>query len=185
MYLFVGSKCLRVIAMATLLVTCAFAQTQDGAATVKDFQERVSKYVALKNEQNLPKTRTNSPDKLVQQKQQATEKIQSARPAAQQGDIFTPEVAKYFKKQIESTLRGTDGQKVRSSLRHAEPLPNVHLEANGKYPKNLPLQSTPPTLLMNLPPLPKELQYRVVGSSLVLYDEASNLVVDFIPNAIE
>jgi hypothetical protein len=81
-------------------------------------------------------------------------------------------------------MQGLDGKNIKASLRHAEPLPNVHLEVNGKYPNNLPLQSTPPTLLMNLPYLPKELQYRVVGSALVLYDEASNLIVDFIPNAI-
>jgi hypothetical protein len=63
-------------------------------------------------------------------------------------------------------------------------LPNVQLKVNAKYPKNLPLQSTPPTLLMNLPPLPKGLQYRIVGSTLVLYDVSSGLVADFIPNAV-
>ena len=55
---------------------------------------------------------------------------------------------------------------------------------NKKYPKNLPLQSTPPTLLLNLPLLPKELQYRIVGSTLFLYDEPSDLVVDLIPDAM-
>ena len=81
-------------------------------------------------------------------------------------------------------MRGPNGDKVRASLRHAEPLPNVQLQVNAKYPSNLPLQSTPPTLLMNLPPLPKELQYRIVGSALVLYDMSSGLVVDFIPGAV-
>jgi hypothetical protein len=93
-------------------------------------------------------------------------------------------VTAYFKKQIESTLHGPDGDKVRASLRHAEPLPNVRLQVNARYPRNLPLQSTPPTLLMNLPTLPKELQYRIVGSTLVLYDMSSGLIVDFIPGAV-
>jgi hypothetical protein len=127
---------------------------------------------------------TGSPGKLAQEKQQTAEKTQGARPEAQRGDIFTPVVAAYFKQQIESTLRGPDGDKIRASLRHAEPLPNVQLQVNAKYPMNLPLQSTPPTLLMNLPPLPKELQYRIVGSTLVLYDMSSGLVVDFIRNAM-
>jgi hypothetical protein len=62
--------------------------------------------------------------------------------------------------------------------------PSSSCAANAKYPRNLPLQSTPPTLLMSLPPLPKELQYRIVGSTLVLYDMSSGLIVDFIPNAV-
>lgn len=44
--------------------------------------------------------------------------------------------------------------------------------------------ATPPTLLMHLPLLPKELQYRIVGSTLVLYDMSSDLIVDFMPNAV-
>jgi hypothetical protein len=62
--------------------------------------------------------------------------------------------------------------------------PSSSCAANAKYPRNLPLQSTPPTLLMNLPQLPKELQYRIVGSTLMLYDMSSGLIVDFIPNAV-
>jgi hypothetical protein len=37
---------------------------------------------------------------------------------------------------------------------------------------------------MNLPHLPGKLQYRIVGSTLVLYDVASGLVVDFLPHAL-
>src|SRR5512140_2681052 len=143
-----------------LLATGLLAQTSDEAAIVKDFQQRVNDYVSVKNKQGLPTRQTNAPDKLAEQKQQAVEKIQAARPAAHQGDIFTPAIAAYFKKQIAVTMRGAEGKKIRTSLRHAEPLPNVHLEANTKYPKNLPLQSTPPTLLRNLPTLPQGMQYR-------------------------
>jgi hypothetical protein len=166
-----------------LLVPHAIAQKRD-ASTVKEFQGRIDNYLSAKKKQDIAKKPTDSPDKLAQEKQQTAEKTKEARPEAQQGDIFTPVVTVYFKQQIESTLRGPDGDKVRASLRHAEPLPNVQLKVNSKYPRNLPLQSTPPTLLMNLPPLPKELQYRIVGSALVLYDMSSGLIVDFIPNAV-
>jgi hypothetical protein len=166
-----------------LLVPCAIAQKGDAVA-VKEFQDRIDNYLSAKKKQDIAKKPTDSPGKLAQEKQQTTEKTKAARPEAQQGDIFTPPVATYFKKQIEGTLRGPSGNKVRASLRHAEPLPNVQLQVNAKYPRNLPLQSTPPTLLKNLPPLPKELQYRIVGATLVLYDVASGLVVDFIPGAV-
>jgi hypothetical protein len=166
-----------------LLVPYAIAQKGDDVA-VKEFQGRIDNYLAAKKKQDIAKKPTDSPGKLAEEKQQTVEKTQAARPEAQQGDIFTPAVAAYFKKQIENTLQGPEGGKVRASLRHAEPLPNVQLQVNAKYPRNLPLQSTPPTLLKNLPPLPKELQYRIVGTTLVLYDMASGLVVDFIPGAV-
>jgi hypothetical protein len=170
--------------MIVFFFVAASAQTRDDAAVVKDFQERVSKYMGLRKKQKLQNKQTNSPVQIEQQKQNAVEKMEEARPAAHQGDIFTAAVAAYFKRQIEATMRGTDGGKIRASLRHAEPLPTVDLEVNAKYPKNLPLQSTPPTLLQDLPRLPKDLQYRIVGSTLLLYDVPSDLVVDLIPDAI-
>jgi hypothetical protein len=56
------------------------------------------------------------------------------------------------------------------------------LEVNQPYPDGLPLQSMPPSVLMNLPKLPPELEYRAVGRELVLRDIAANLVVDIIPD---
>lgn len=178
--------CRTLLALSLLsffLFVCAIAQKAD-SSEVKEFQGRIDSYLSAKKKQDIAKKPTDSPGKLAQEKQQTTEKTQQARPEAQRGDIFTPTVTAYFKQQIESTLRGPEGGKVRASLRHAEPLPNVQLRVNAKYPRNLPLQSTPPTLLKNLPPLPKELQYRIVGSTLVLYDMSSGLVVDFIPGAV-
>jgi hypothetical protein len=174
---------LSVSLLSALLFPCAIAQKSDEGA-VKEFQNRIDNYLAAKKKKDIAKKPTDSPSKLAQQKQQTAEKTKEARPEAQRGDIFTHPVAAYFKQQIETTLHGPEGSRVRASLRHAEPLPDVHLQVNAKYPKNLPLQSTPPTLLKNLPPLPKELQYRIVGSALVLYDMSSGLVVDFIPGAV-
>jgi hypothetical protein len=173
---------LAILLFLTLASMAAFAQ--DDGTVVKDFEQRVGNYAALKSKQGLPQKSTSSANKLAEQKEQAVEKIREVSPVAHQGDIFTPQIATYFKKQIQATLHGPGGKQVQASLRHAEPLPDVRLEVNAKYPENLPLQSTPPTLLQKLPQLPKGLQYRVVGSALILYDEASNLIVDFIPDAI-
>src|SRR5215813_2280502 len=168
-YVFVG-------ALALLVAGHAAAQAADDA-TVKDFQGRIAKYLEVHKATGIANKPSNSPNKLADQKQQAEQKIRESRPAAKQGDIFTPPIGAYFKKQIADTLQGPEGAKVRASLRRAEPLPNLRLQVNQKYPQNLPLQSTPPTLLLNLPRLPGELQYRIVGSTLVLYDMASNLIV--------
>jgi len=37
---------------------------------------------------------------------------------------------------------------------------------------------------LNLPRLPRELQYRIVGRALLLYDTQADLIVDFIPDAV-
>ena len=56
------------------------------------------------------------------------------------------------------------------------------LQVNANYPDGLPLQSMPPSLLLNLPRLPKELEYRFVGRELILRDTQANLIVDVIPD---
>jgi hypothetical protein len=178
--------CNRWLSLGLLSVVLApgLSAQKGDESEVKAFQDRVNRYLSARKNQDIKNKPTDSPEKLAQQKQQTREKAQAARGGGQRGDIFTPAITAYFKKQIESTLRGPDGEKVRASLRHAEPLPTVHLEVNAKYPRNLPLQSTPPTLLMHLPQLPQDLQYRIVGSTLVLYDMSSDLIVDFMPNAV-
>jgi hypothetical protein len=60
----------------------------------------------------------------------------------------------------------------------------LRLRVNARYPKELPLQSTPPSILLNLPKLPPELEYRIVGHDLVLLDVKAGLIVDYLPRAI-
>ena len=157
----------------------------DDAQIVEDFEARVSSYVEVHKQQAGTGKPTDSPAKLAEQKDQKVEKMRAARPAAKQGDIFAPEIAGYFRRQIAATLAGPDGEKIRATLRHAEPLPNLHLEVNARYPQSVPLQSTPPTLLLNLPRLPDKLQYRIVGRALLLYDMGTDLIVDYIENAVQ
>lgn len=159
--------------------------SQDHAQTVNDFEARVAKYLDLrKKEAGSAPRPTNSSEKLAETQQDSAAKVKAVRRDAKQGDIFTPEIAAYFRRQISATLAGRDGRKIRASLRHAEPVPALALQVNQVYPQGIPLQSTPPTLLLNLPTLPKELEYRIVGRNLVLHDIVPNLIVDFVSEAI-
>jgi len=152
---------------------------------IKDFQDLVKKYLDFrKNEVGSSPRPTNSPDKIADTQQQLATKLQDKRKYANQGDIFKPEIADYFRRQIAATLDTKHGKKIRASLKHAEPVHSLALHVNQVYPQGIPLQSTPPTLLLNLPSLPKELEYRIVGQNLVLYDSMPDVVVDFIPDAI-
>ena len=55
---------------------------------------------------------------------------------------------------------------------------------NEPYPTTLPLATVPPTLLMKLPTLPPELEYRFLGRHLILRDIKANLIVDYIPDVV-
>ena len=58
------------------------------------------------------------------------------------------------------------------------------MQVNQIYPDALPFTTVPPTLLQKLPMLPDAVAYRILGSTLLLVDQKTNLIVDFIPNAI-
>jgi hypothetical protein len=159
-----------------------------GAAILQDFGKRVDEYIKLRKtvESGLPKLKqTSSPAEITEHEQEFARAIREARKDVKQGDIFAPEISAEFRRLIGIAMRGADAVRIKESLRSAEPV-NVPLRVNSTYPApaKVPLQSTPPTLLMNLPKLPPELDYRVVGHNLALRDVKANLIIDLIHNAI-
>ncbi len=182
---------LRSSAIFLLLPAFASAIAQNGqrinrdSALAADFQNRVSQYLKLhkKAQGNAPQPKqTSSPAAIIQFQHHLADAIRELRPDASQGEIFTPPVAELFRKLVAGEMTGPDRAKIRKSFQHAEPIHGVRLEVNQAYPDNLPLQSMPPSLLLNLPKLPPEVEYRFVGRELVLRDIAANLVVDVIPD---
>ena len=179
------------VCVALICAGCAAeAQTSPHASArrsqvIDDFGARVTNYLELRRDKaGTPPGPTNSPEKVTNSEQEMGAKVRAARPNAKQGDIFTPKIANYFRHQIAASLSGRQGERIRASLRHAEPVDGISIEVNKTYPAGVPLQSTPPSLLLKLPRLPKELEYRIVGHDLVLHDIAANLIVDYVPNAI-
>jgi hypothetical protein len=174
--------------LAALLTSVGWSQANSSgqqSKIVNDFGTRISQYLALRQkETGAPAKQSDSSQKLVEQQNQAAAKIQAARSAAKQGDVFTPEITEYFKNQIASSISGKHGKKIRSSLRHSEPVSGMTLRVNETYPQGVPLQSMPASLLQRLPVLPQELEYRILGRDLVLHDIGPNIIVDFISNAM-
>jgi hypothetical protein len=127
---------------------------------------------------------TKRQEQIVDRRHSIADAIREARPAAKQGDIFTPESSEQFLKVIRGTLQGSSAANVRRTIRQGEPLTGVHLTVNGAYPEHLPSTTMPPTLLLRLPRLPDKLAYRIVGHDFVLQDTEARLVVDLIPGAL-
>jgi hypothetical protein len=148
-----------------------------------DFTQRVQQYMKLRK--SLPNERTTKrQEQIVDRRHSLADAIREARPAAKQGDIFTPESTPEFLKVIRSTLQGSNSSNVRKTIRQGEPVMGVHLTVNGAYPEHLPNTTVPPTLLLRLPRLPDKLAYRIVDHDFVLQDTEARLVVDLIPGAL-
>jgi hypothetical protein len=158
------------------------------AAVMADFKARVEKYAEL--HKDLAKGAAKQKDdttaeQINAQKTALTEKVQAARAGARHGDIFTAEIRPVFRRLLAPELKGEEGRDAKAILRDDAPAPGtVPFKVNAKYPENQPKPTMPPNLLMNLPTLPEPLEYRVVGQHLLLLDTATDLVVDYILNAI-
>ena len=164
-------------------------QPQDSEA-VRDFKpfiERVQAYVKMQKslETSLPTLKpTKDPAQIVEYQQALARKIADARRGAHQGDIFTHEATERIRKIIRKTFAGPEGRRARKTMQQDTPFKVVTLHVNDAFPENIPLTTTPPTLMLKLPELPPELAYRFVGRDLLLKDTKAELVVDLIPNAL-
>lgn len=177
-----------------VLAACLFpvvAGGQDkvnqGALTLQDFSRRVTEYVKLHNTAKAQVhglKPTTSAEQIQEYERHLAHRLREQRYTVAQGNIFTPEIAAEFKRLIGITLQGSEAARIRATLDHASPVRLTSIRVNHTYPPGVPLQTTPPSLLLNLPPLPPELEYRVVDHTLILRDSDANLIVDYIPNAI-
>jgi hypothetical protein len=168
---------------------CAPAQenaTQD-SAVLKDFEKRVADYVKLhkiaRSEVHGLKP-TTSAEEIEHHEHRLANGIRESRRGAVQGNVFTAEIAAEIRRLIAATMQGPEADRIRKSLQRAAPVYLKAIRVNQTYPAGVPLQSTPPSILLSLPALPPELEYRLVGQALILRDIEANLIVDFIPDAV-
>jgi hypothetical protein len=155
------------------------------AALVQEFERRVAEYMKLHKsaEATLPPLKsTASQEKIRHHQHELREAILAQRAGAVQGNIFTPQIGAEFRRLIGIAYQAED-QHIRESLKRSEPV-KLRLRVNKEYPDDKPLQTMPSSLLLNLPKLPPEVEYRVVGRDLVLRDVGANLIVDFLQRAI-
>jgi len=182
-------RCVAVITLFGIgsIVLTASTAPQD---PLKDFQARILAYVALNKKANgtvpsVPKNVTD-PTIIAQHEQQLARAIRALRPNAKQGEIFTPAaqktIAGIIKTRLDSNARTTIlGEGNPKSSESSTP---INLAVNATYPPSASVSTMPPSLLMALPTLPPEVEFRFVGHSLILRDVKANMIVDVMPNAI-
>ncbi len=173
--------------LAIMAVGWADTRVNADSQIVADFMKRVSDYQQMEKglEDKLPKLRETDSLRAIAHEQHALAgAIREARKNARQGDIFTPKISSEFRRLAGLAMQGNNAARILKSLQDSEPV-KIPLRVGDAYPSDVPQQSTPPTLLMNLPALPRDLQYRLSGKTLILLDSKANLVVDLMPNAIQ
>jgi hypothetical protein len=156
-------------------------QARHDVSGFTEFFNRVQDYVKLHNdgEATLPSLKpTDQPGVISAHQNALAKKIREARPHAKPGDILTHDAREAFEHAFRSAFQGPKAANARATIEQGAPLKEVHLVVNAPYPDGVPHTTVPPTLLQELPKLPNQVVYRVVGRDLVLLDERANLVVD-------
>ena len=154
--------------------------------TVKRFEKRVKAYVSLREglERKLPNLSNDAkPEEIEAHKKSFEDQVRKARANAKPGDILSPDIASYIRTTIKKEFKGTDKKQVTETVLEAD-TKGVPLRVNYPYPETKELSQTPPTLLLKLPQLPKQVRYRFVGHHLLLVDRENGLILDYMMYAL-
>jgi len=162
--------------------------TNSSAAVLKEFVDRVDKYVELhkKLEGTLPSLPKQTDPKQIDTHERALGKlIQAQRASAKQGDIFTPAMQRLVRSLLAPVFRGKEGAQIRAEILDNEYKGSVKLAPNARYPDEVPISTVPPQVLNELPKLPEELEYRFVRNAMILFDPHAHLIPDYVERAFQ
>jgi len=162
----------------------AAAKSSQSAASA--FEARVKAYAEMREavEGKLPKLSKDATAEQIQaHKETFQQAVRAARGAAKHGDLFTPDAAAHIRATIRSEFRGARLRELRETVMGPETA-GVPLRVNYPYPESKELLEMPPTLLLKLPQLPKQVRYRFVGRSLLLVDRENGLIIDYMTDAL-
>ena len=154
-------------------------------ARFKEFFDHVRAYMKIHDtaDARVPSLKDTSDSKQVSEREKAlADEIRVERAGAQPGDVFSAAAAKEIGIVVANDFGGRPLRDQQAIL--AEVPVKVPPALNTDYPTALPLATVPPSLLLKLPTLPEELEYRFLGRHLILRDVRANLIVDYIPDVV-
>lgn len=160
--------------------------TKQEKALLKEYEKSVKQYVALRESVRKklpPLSKDSTPEQISAYQKQFVDALRAQRSYAKQGYMFTPSVATYIRDLVKKEFKGADRVQVREVILEADTA-GVPLKVNYPYPETKELTQIPPTLLLTLPPLPKEVKYRFVTRNLLLVDTDNGLIIDYMTNAL-
>ena len=149
--------------------------------TLAEFNRRVEDYVALRSRMEVglpPLVVTTNADDIERFEHRLTERIGHAR-GSRRGQVFAPAMEGQVKRML-----ATHADAATVALIMEDGPGEFDVDVNETYSKRYALATMPPKLLLLLPDLPKDLEYRFVGRHLILRDARANMIIDEIPYAI-
>ena len=156
---------------------------------IQQFQQAADDYALMHRylERALPSVKVTADTETLRQAiATMAAAVRLARAGAKPGDLFSPAVAEVLRDRIARSLERqglTPWDVLADQLADTGPVGAPVLTVNGPFPWKLAAGMNP-AVLQALPPLPPELQYRMVGSDLVLIDVHAGLIVDILPYAL-
>jgi len=157
------------------------------AKAIAEFQKEVAEYVDLHRRlaSTLPGLAKNaSPAAVFEYQQTLGRLIQQARKDEGVGHVFTRAARPVLRRLLYGLFTGPNGSRLRDAVMEENPGETVKLVVNGRYPDTFPLSSVPPQILKALPPLPAEIEYRFIQTSLILLDLDAHIIVDYLTGAV-
>jgi hypothetical protein len=176
-----------------LTAIVSVGMTGTGVANAEDeaterFMERVQAYMEFRNDftEMVPPLKAASDREAIETASNALAgALRAARPQAQIGDIFAPDIIVAFRQRIDDAIRqqGRAAEDLLAEMASEASLFCSRLAVNARFDWSCSA-ATPGFLIAALPPLPDELQYRFVDGDLMLVDVPARLIVDIMPLAI-
>ena len=158
------------------------------ARALAEFAVQVDEYARLHRSavrSVAPFRRGLSAAEVWARQERLADTIRARRPQARQGDLFTPAARLVIVEIVQGFLRSPEGASARERVARDNPatetpLTPVVLTVNGTYAHGASFSTLPPKLLMRLPSLPREVEFRFVGKHLLLRDTFADIILDHI-----
>jgi len=153
---------------------------------VADFDRHVKDYVKQRDrvkKKLKPLAKDATPEQIDAYQKAFVKDLQAMRAGTKQGYIYSPQFTEYVRSLIKTEFPAKDKAEIKEAILEAD-TKGVPLKVNYPYPESKELAQVPPTLLLKLPQLPKEVKYRFVGRHLLLVDSDNSLIVDYTTNVL-
>lgn len=186
-----NSHPITVLSICAVMAASLAGQAQEPPSTddtLRHFHHAVDAYAQLHRRLEhrvAPLRAESSPREIVASSDALAAALQAARVDAHEGDIFGPRAADSFRALISRALQlhGFTVENVVTASGEEAPPDAALPVVNERFPWARGA-AVFPCVLLALPPLPEELQYRIVGRDLVLVDVHATLVVDILRDAL-
>ncbi len=171
---------------AQQLATRENKPTPEEQKLIDSFNRHVKDYLKQRDQadKKVPAiSKEATPEEITAYQAKFVAELRGMRAGTKQGYIFQPAFADYVRSTIKTEFPPADKAEIKQTILEAD-TKGVPLRVNYPYPETKELSQVPPTLLLKLPQLPKQVKYRFVGRHMLLVDTDNGLIVDYMLNAL-